>query len=206
VRLPSAIGTTSARSSNEDPLPEPSWSGYVATKVSSSWRSPAAARNKNVVSRSRPVARSAREDQRTVRPRVAPSRTGASESQGATPCQADPPGAVGGVTGSRPPIFRRFRPPWLGLTVEASVASEIDGLGVDTECAAGSGFRRRSAAPKVITHPGRRSPRCSCFPRRRRVPRINPAIEEAGGSVPEQLGSAMPPLRRQIKAEQPPSW
>jgi hypothetical protein len=98
-------------SSDEDPSPEPSWSGDVAsvvvdwrdmsgsssssppcpTEVSSSWRPQKAARDKNVGSSSRQAARPAREDQRTVCPRVAPSKMGASESQRAAPSQADPP-------------------------------------------------------------------------------------------------------------------
>jgi hypothetical protein len=98
-------------SSNEDLSPEPSWSGDVpsatmdwsdmsgsssslpphAIEVSSSRRLQTAARDKNVGSSSRPAARPAREDQRTVRPRVAPSRTGASESQRVVRHKQTPP-------------------------------------------------------------------------------------------------------------------
>jgi hypothetical protein len=98
-------------SSDEDPSPEPLWSGDVAsaavdwsdvlgsslsspthgTEVSSSRQSQAAARDKTVGSSLRQAACPAREDQRTVHPRVAPSGTGASESQRSTPRQADPP-------------------------------------------------------------------------------------------------------------------
>jgi hypothetical protein len=97
-------------SSDEDPSPEPSWSGDVAsaavdwsnmsgssssspprgTEVSSSRQPQAARRDKNVGSSLRQAARPAREDQRTVRPRVVPSGTGASEMQRSAPCQADP--------------------------------------------------------------------------------------------------------------------
>jgi hypothetical protein len=98
-------------SSDEDPSPEPSWSGDAASaavdwsdmsgssssspsrgiEVSSSRHPHAAARDKAVGSSSRQVARPVREDQRMVRPRAAPSGTGASESQRSTPRQADPP-------------------------------------------------------------------------------------------------------------------
>jgi hypothetical protein len=61
-----------------------------ATEVSSSRRPQMAARNKNVGPSSRPAARPAREDQRVVRPHVAPSGTGAYELQRAPPRQADP--------------------------------------------------------------------------------------------------------------------
>jgi hypothetical protein len=50
-----------------------------------------AAHDKNAGSSSRPAAHFAREDQQAARPRVAPSRTGAPESQRAPPHQADPP-------------------------------------------------------------------------------------------------------------------
>jgi hypothetical protein len=62
-----------------------------AIEVSSSRRTQMAARDKNVGSSSRQVARPSREDQRTVRPHVAPSWTGASESQRTAPRQANPP-------------------------------------------------------------------------------------------------------------------
>jgi hypothetical protein len=98
-------------SSDEDPSPESSWSGDIAsvaedcsdmsgssssspphaTEVSSSRRPQTAAHDKNVGSSSRQAAHPAREDQQMVRPRVAPSRTGASKSQRAAPRQAEPP-------------------------------------------------------------------------------------------------------------------
>jgi hypothetical protein len=61
------------------------------TEVSSSRRPHAAVRDENVGSSSRQAARPACEDQWTVRPRVAPSGTGASESQRTAPRHADPP-------------------------------------------------------------------------------------------------------------------
>jgi hypothetical protein len=108
-------------SSDEDPSLEPSWSDNVAsatvdwsymsgssssspprgTEVSSLRQPQAIVRDRTVGSRSRQAARHAQEDQRTVRPRVAPSRTvrprvapsgtDAFESQRTTPRQADPP-------------------------------------------------------------------------------------------------------------------
>jgi hypothetical protein len=62
-----------------------------ATEVSSSRRPQTAVRDKKLGSSSRQASCLAREDQRTVRPRVAPSKTGAFESQRAVPRQADPP-------------------------------------------------------------------------------------------------------------------
>jgi hypothetical protein len=86
-------------SSDEDPSPEPSWSGDVASmavdwsnmsglsssspprgaEVSSSHRPQAAGSDKTVGSSSRQEAPLARVDQRSVRSRAAPSGTGASE-------------------------------------------------------------------------------------------------------------------------------
>jgi uncharacterized low-complexity protein len=94
---------------DEDPSPEPSSSGDVAktlvdwndmsgssslspphgTEMSSLRLPQATARGKNVGSSSRQAARPAREDQRTVRPRMAPSGTDTPESQRTTPRQAE---------------------------------------------------------------------------------------------------------------------
>jgi hypothetical protein len=98
-------------SSDEDPSPEPSWSGDVAsvavdwsnmsgssssspprgTEVSSSCQPPAAGRDKTVGLSSRQAARPTREDQRTVRSRAVPSGTDASKPQRSVPRQVDPP-------------------------------------------------------------------------------------------------------------------
>jgi hypothetical protein len=98
-------------SSDEDPSPEPSWSGDVAsavvdgsnmlgsslsspprgTEVSSSRRSQKAGRDKTLGPSSRQGAPPARVDQRPVRSRAMPSRTGTSEPQRLAPRQADPP-------------------------------------------------------------------------------------------------------------------
>jgi hypothetical protein len=87
-------------SSDEDPSPEPLWSGDIAsaavdwsdmsgsssslpprgTEVSSSRQPQVAAHDKTVGSSSIQATHPAREDQWTVHPRVAPSGTGASES------------------------------------------------------------------------------------------------------------------------------
>jgi hypothetical protein len=95
---------------DEDPSPELSWSVDTASaavdwsdmpgssssspprgaKVSSSRQPQAAARDKSVGSSSRRAACPAREDQRTVRPRVVPSGTGASESLRSAPRQVGP--------------------------------------------------------------------------------------------------------------------
>jgi hypothetical protein len=61
------------------------------TEMSSSRRPRTATRDKNAGSSPRQAARPAREDQRTVRTRVEPGRTGASGSQRATPRQVGPP-------------------------------------------------------------------------------------------------------------------
>jgi hypothetical protein len=140
-------------SSNEDPSPEPSWSGDVAsaavdwsdmsgsssslppraTKVSSSRQPRMAAHDKNVGSSSRPAARPAREDQRVVRPCVRP-RVAKSPALLGRPSEA-----VGGAVGSSLPALRRFRLPRLGLPAEAPVAGEVERLGVNTERTTGGG-------------------------------------------------------------------
>jgi hypothetical protein len=98
-------------SSDEDPSPEPSWSGNVAnaavdwsnmsgssssspprgTEMLSSCQPQAAVRDKTVGLSPRQAACPARGDRWTVRPRVVPSGTGASEMQRYAPRQADPP-------------------------------------------------------------------------------------------------------------------
>jgi hypothetical protein len=114
--------------SDEDPSPEPSWSGDVAsaavdwsdmsgssssspprgTEVSSSRQPQVVVGDKTVGSSSHQAARPAREDQRTVRPRVAPSGTGASESQRSAPRQADP--REGRRSDRRPPASLTMAP------------------------------------------------------------------------------------------------
>jgi hypothetical protein len=84
VTLPTAVDWSDMSGSSSSSPP-------CATEVSSSQWPQTAMRDNNVGLSSRQAARPAREDQRTVRPRVAPSRTGASESQRAAPRQTDPP-------------------------------------------------------------------------------------------------------------------
>jgi hypothetical protein len=97
--------------------------------------------------------------------------------------------------------------PRLGFPVAAPVAGEVDGLGVDTERAAGGGFWRRPAALAVVTYPGRRSPGHSRFPHRWRGPRTNPSRRRGRRiSPPSGRGSVLPLLRQRTEAEQPPSW
>jgi hypothetical protein len=100
------------------------------------------------------------------------------------------PKAVGGAIGSHPPTFQRFRPPRLGLFAEASVAGEVDGLGVDAECAAGGGFWCRLVVPVVVTYLGRRSPGRSRFPLHRRGPRTNPDCRRGRRISPRAVGGA----------------
>jgi hypothetical protein len=181
-------------SCNEDPSSESSWSGDVASAAvdwsdmsgSSSSSPPRATevlllrrpqivvREKNVGASSQIAARPAREDQRVVRPHVAPSGTSAPEAQRASPRQADPFEAVGGAASSNAPSLRRLRPPRLRLLAKAPVAGEVDELGVDAECAAGGRSWRRPATLSVVDYPGRWSPRRASFPHCRQGPRAIP--------------------------------
>jgi hypothetical protein len=181
-------------SSNEDPLPEPSWSGDIASavvdwshmlgsssssplctaEVSSSRQPQMAVRDKNMGSSLRPAACPARKGQRTVRPRAAPSETGASESQRAAPRQADP------LRGGQ-------RSNWLlsansSMVPTALTRTPCRGAGhgrgrriiIGAECTAGGGFWRRHVATAVITYLGQWSPECSSFPRRWQGSRTHP--------------------------------
>jgi hypothetical protein len=112
-----------------------------------------------------------------------------------------------GVSISFEKIFYRlpFTPPSLVRHIgpsppaEAPIAGEVDRLSIKAECAAGGGFRRHPVAPLVIAYPGRRSPRCTRFPRRRRGPRINPGHgggrrihpRAAGGTQHRRRGSKL---------------
>jgi hypothetical protein len=102
-------------SSNEDPLPEPSWSGNMASAAvdwsdmsGSSTSSPPRAtevtslrwpetsvREKNAGSSSRSADRPAQGDQQAARPRMAPGGSGASEARRDPPRRADPPSVDG---------------------------------------------------------------------------------------------------------------
>jgi hypothetical protein len=187
-------------SCNEDPSSESSWSGDVASAAvdwsdmsgSSSSSPPRATevlllrrpqivvREKNVGASSQIAARPAREDQRVVRPHVAPSGTSAPEAQRASPRQADPFEAVGGAASSNAPSLRRLRPPRLELPAEAPVVGVVDRLSVDTERAtAGGGQGLTPAAAEVGRSTPMQSGECSA------------AVEVADqrGAAPELVGS-----------------
>jgi hypothetical protein len=99
-----------------------------------------------------------------------------------------PPEKIRGAADFRPTALQWLQPPRLGLPEEASIAVEVDGLGVDTERATGGGVWRRPAAPAVVTYPGRQSPGRRCFPRHRWGPRTNPSRRRVGVSAPERTG------------------
>jgi hypothetical protein len=52
------------------------------------------------------------------------------------------------------PPLQWIQPPRLGLFAEASVVGEVNRVSVDTERAAGGGFRRCPTAPSVIDYLG----------------------------------------------------
>jgi hypothetical protein len=136
---------------------------------------------------------------------VVSSRTGASESQKAAPRQAHPPRR----SEERPAPVRLLydssdRPDSDSLQRRRS-PDEVDGLGIDAECAAGGGFWRLLAASAVVTYPGRRSPRCSRFPCRQWGPRIDPGRRRGRRISPQAVGERIAPLRRRIEEELPPS-
>jgi hypothetical protein len=142
--------------------------------------------DKTVGSCSRQAAHPTREDQRTVRPRVAPAGR-------APPSPRDPH-----LAKTTPQEGRRCdRCPLASFTMaptaptltpaEAPIAGEVVELGVDTERAAGGEARHCPAAPAVIAYPGWRSPGCSRVPRRWRGPRSNPDRPEAGESAPQRV-------------------
>jgi hypothetical protein len=127
------------------------------------------ARDKKVHSSSRQAARPAREDQGTVRPRVAPNKTGASKLQRATPHQADPPRR----SEERPaPVHQLFN---------GSDRPDSDSLQRCRSWGKSTDSASTSSTPQVVDSgtASRRlqswqSPGCSRFPRRRQGPRTNP--------------------------------
>jgi hypothetical protein len=143
------------------------------TEVSSSRKPPMAARDKKVGSSSRQAARPAQEDQWTVRPRVVPSGTGASESQRTAPRQAPTPREG----------RRSVRLPPSSFTMAPTTPTQTPCRGAGRGESRRTRHRRRAhrrwrslappTAPAVITYPGWRGPRCPCFPHRRRGPRTN---------------------------------
>jgi hypothetical protein len=163
-------------SSDEDPSPESSWSGDVASavvdwsemsgssssspphavEVSSSWRPQTAARDKNVGSSSRQAAHPVQEDQQTVRPCAAPSGTGATGSQSVAPHRVDPPRR----SEERPAPTRQLydgsnRPDSDSLQRRRSQVKSLDSASTSST---------PQAAPAVVTYPRRWSHGCPCFP------------------------------------------
>jgi hypothetical protein len=166
------------------------------TEVSSSRRLQATGRNKTVGSSLRQAAPSAREDQRTVRPRAVPSGMGASEPQRSAPVKSIP--QEGRRSGCRPPASFMMAP-----TAPTPVAGEVVGLGVDADRVAGGGAKCCTVALAVVAYLGRWSPRRSCVPRRRRAHGPTPAIAEVGGPAPRRAGESVATVEVAGRAEQP---
>jgi hypothetical protein len=174
-------------------------------EVSSLRQPQAAVRDKTMDSSSRQAARPAREDQWTVRPRVAPSGTGASESQRSAPRQANPPrrseerpaSACQLYDGSDRPVT-----PYKGADSGGSRQTRSRRL---------AHRRRRSKAlPHGACSPclsGAAEPRTSMCPSSPAAATVQPPpSRRPRGQPPSGRGSILPPLRRWTKAEQPPSW
>jgi hypothetical protein len=175
------------------------------TEVSSSRRPKMAARDNNVDSSLRKAARPAREDQRMVRLRVEPSRTGASRPQSAAPCQADP-------RGSR----RSVQLPSANSTMVSTAPTPTPCRGPDRGRSRRTLRQRRVRRRWWIPVPprgacsrylsGAAEPRmftCPSSPAGAKVqPRPSQRLED---QPPSNRESALP-LRRQIEVEQPPSW
>jgi hypothetical protein len=172
---------------------------HHGTEVTSSRQPQTAAHDKTVGSSSRQAAHLAREDQRTISPHVAPSGTGAFESQRSAPRQADPPrrpeerpaSARQLYDGSDHPnsdSLQRCRSRGRGSRQTRRRGGQshrkaggrklaappiFSGGRLDAERTAGDGVWRRPAALVVVTYTGRRSPGRPCFPCCRRGPRTN---------------------------------
>jgi hypothetical protein len=177
-----------------------------AAEVSSSRRPQTAARDKNVGSSSRQAARPAREDQRSVRPHVASSRTGASESQRTAPCQADP-------RGGRRSVRRLSASFMMALTAPTWIPCNGAGHGGSRRTR-----RRHRACRKrwILARPcgvcsrylsGAAEPRTFTFPSLPAGAKDQPWPSQRSEDQPlSERGSVLSPLRRRVKAEQPPSW
>jgi hypothetical protein len=182
-------------SSDEDPSPEPSWSGDVAStaidwsnmsgssssspprgvEVSSSHRPQAARRDKTVGWRSRPAAPPVREDQWMTPSRATPGETGASKSQRPAPRQADPPR----MSEERSPSARQIN--------EGSERPDSDSMqrhrsrgrsSASALTSSATPAAEPSAAPRalaVATHPGQRSTGSS------RTPCLQRGLRSASG-------------------------
>jgi hypothetical protein len=213
-------------SSDEDPSPEPSWSGDVpnaavdwsemsgssslsppyAIEVSSSRQLQTATCDKKVGSSSRQAARPAHEDQRTVLPRVAPSGTGASEAQRVTPRQVDPLRQ----SEERPTLIRQL---FDGLTAPTRTPCR----GVDrkqsrrTRRRCRARYRRwipaslRGVCSRYLS--GVAEPRMFTFPSSPAGAKVQPRPpQRPDNQPPSGRGSKLLPLRRPIEAEPPLRW
>jgi hypothetical protein len=213
-------------SSDEDPSPEPSWSGDVAsaavywsdmsgssssltprdTEVSSLRQPQAAVRDKTVGSSSRQAARPTREDQRTVCPRVAPSGTGASESQRSAPRQADPLSRSEERPASARQLYDGFdRPDSDFLQRRRSRGKSSDSVSTPSAPRAAE----LSAAPRrlqslLIRGSGAPDVHVSLVAGGDHSP--TPAVAEAGGQPPSKQRCVLSPARWQTEAEPLPSW
>jgi hypothetical protein len=195
-------------SSDEDPSPEPSWGGDVAStaidwsdmfgssssspprgvEVSSSHRPQAARRDKTVGSSSRPAVPSVREDQRMTRSRATPGGTDAPEPRRPAPRQADPPRR----SEERPSSARQFydgseRPDSDSLQRRRSRGTSSDSVSTPS----GPPVTEPSVAPRHLQ---------SLLIRGGGAPEVHmslvagggqdlpPAVVEVGGSSPERAG------------------
>jgi hypothetical protein len=119
---------------------------------------------------------------------MAPSGTGAPESQRSAPRQADPPEKVGGAAGVRSLALRLLRPSRLRLPAEALIAGKsLDSASTQSAPQAA----KPGAAPRRLQ---------SLLIRGSRAPDVHvslvadgghgqtPTVAEVGGSTPEQAG------------------
>jgi hypothetical protein len=159
-----------------------------ATEVSSSRRPQTVARDKHVGSSSRQAARPAREDQRTVRTRMEPSRTGSSRSQRAVPRQADPPRR----SAERPaPVCQLYdgsdRPESDSLQRHRSRAKSTDSVStLSAPQAVDSGVTLRCLQSLLIRGGGALDVHVSLVAGGGQGP--TPAVAEADRSAPERSG------------------
>jgi hypothetical protein len=144
-------------------------------------------------------------DQRTVRPRVAPSRTGTSESQRATPSQADPPRRSEERSARVPQLFDGSdRTDSDSLQRRRSRARSTDSATPSVPQAVDSGASPRRLQSLLIRGGG--------------APNVHVSLIAGGARDQPQLwrrpedqppsgrGSAAPPSRWRIEVGQLPSW
>jgi hypothetical protein len=174
-------------------------------EVSSSRRPQAAARDKNVGSSSRQAAHPTSEDQRTVLPRMAPSRTGTSESQRTTPLHADPPRR----SEERPAPARQL--------YDGSDRPDSDSLQRHRSWGQSTNSASTPSAPQAVESGAAPRRLQSLLNRGGGAPDVHVPSSSVGakdqlqplqrpeGQPPSGSGSVLPSLRRQTEAEQPPS-